>query len=132
MSRARRSDADSTHVRQGAATPPSAFSQVRDSGPPFLKLQRSELPRQTQLGITPDTCHCLTQIRLVIAVKNIINRQPHFRAAPETLRAIPRSKQGMQRIACRWRQAVEAALRQDTVLPGDEAALPAQARALVG
>ena len=35
MSRARRSDDDSTHVRRGAATPPSAFSQARVSGSPF-------------------------------------------------------------------------------------------------
>ncbi|WP_312439964.1 hypothetical protein, partial [Janthinobacterium sp.] len=35
MSRARRSDADSTSVRQGAATPPSAFSRARVSGPLF-------------------------------------------------------------------------------------------------
>ena len=33
MSRARRGDTDSTPIRQGAATPPSAFSQVRASGP---------------------------------------------------------------------------------------------------
>ena len=33
MLMARRSDADSTPVRQGAATPPSAFSQARVSGP---------------------------------------------------------------------------------------------------
>jgi len=36
MSKARRGDADSTPVRQGAATPPSAFSQARVSGPLFL------------------------------------------------------------------------------------------------
>ena len=35
MSRARRSDEDSTPVRRGAATPPSAFSRARVSGPPF-------------------------------------------------------------------------------------------------
>jgi len=39
MSRARRGNADSTHVRQGAATPPSAFSQTRVSGPLFSSFQ---------------------------------------------------------------------------------------------
>ena len=38
MSRARRGDTDSTPIRQGASTPPSAFSQARVSGPLLSRL----------------------------------------------------------------------------------------------